>query len=527
MVMGCCLGVGGLKTRTTQRGAFTLVGLAMPKTRRVASVAQQAHLLGASGWATCFQTAQTRLSTSVEIRFVLDETNFLCTYQGLCSFFVFPSLCFCLFVLSHCCVPRPLSSGTDQNFKIAMKQSMFISATMSQMSITLAGKDFARRLYSDLHTTSARHRNHKSNNLEEFEGLTEAIQIIEHACSWSSDGRSDKETTSRMGWLGVPLAYLVWPSVNTDNDRLIGATSRYRSRCGTFASENGLMLLSICAWSSAFRRACILDDDLEWVEFCQLIGINARSIELFAKVRGLRWSVLIDDYDTNVVRETMHVPFDHPHHWFIGLDGTVQQPFWKGCLQRHIDEVIFKPAAWSCTGGRDPTLRNSFNYGSCTLCGSLSTCRCSLPSTNEPLVELVECPGTGIGIRVLSPIAGGAIVGQFVGELLSFSDDNTDEVYSLIQYSGHSRVALISPQFYGNWTRHINHSCDSSCEFVSMVVGQRIVMAVRAKRTVEMFEEITVDYGDAYWQGKSGSICLCGSASCRFGPVSRRRDFQR
>ncbi len=72
-------------------------------------------------------------------------------------------------------------------------------------------------------------------------------------------------------------------------------------------------------------------------------------------------------------------------------------------------------------------------------------------------------------------------------------------------------LAAISAKRYGNWTRFINHSCEAGTRFSVVRVGDRWRSVVRATRDVEVFEEVTVDYGEGYWRGKR---CECGSEGC-------------
>ncbi len=39
-------------------------------------------------------------------------------------------------------------------------------------------------------------------------------------------------------------------------------------------------------------------------------------------------------------------------------------------------------------------------------------------------------------------------------------------------------------------------------------------MVVQAVRDIEVFEEVTVDYGDGYWRGR---VCECGVEGCYSG----------
>jgi SET domain-containing protein len=76
-----------------------------------------------------------------------------------------------------------------------------------------------------------------------------------------------------------------------------------------------------------------------------------------------------------------------------------------------------------------------------------------------------------------------------------------------------STIAYIAPAHQGNWTRFMNHSCDSNVNFRHTVVGKYATTVIEAKRDIAIFEEITANYGKNYWAA-AGRICKCGSGGC-------------
>ena len=66
----------------------------------------------------------------------------------------------------------------------------------------------------------------------------------------------------------------------------------------------------------------------------------------------------------------------------------------------------------------------------------------------------------------------------------------------------------------GNFTRFINHSCNPNSQYERFTwLGlQRIVLVSRG---IEAGQEITVDYGEGYWQNLD-KICRCGESCCRY-----------
>ena len=169
-----------------------------------------------------------------------------------------------------------------------------------------------------------------------------------------------------------------------------------------------------------------------------------------------------------------------------------------------------------------------------------------------PLIELMEYPRIGVGVRALQLIKKGTIIGNYVGELYP--------VPSMYRYEGFEgkaynfRLAIQAPhpkpkapskpksngystgkkrkradpepdmddidRWYcldaavkGSWTRYINHSCDNNTAYHCRNVGQRTLILVAALRDIDFGEQITVHYGDEYFQHMP-LACKCGAPEC-------------
>lgn len=72
-------------------------------------------------------------------------------------------------------------------------------------------------------------------------------------------------------------------------------------------------------------------------------------------------------------------------------------------------------------------------------------------------------------------------------------------------------VVIVDAGACGNWTRFINHSCSSNTAFKALRKGATIIMAIKAKRDIAPNVELTLDYGDVYFERKT---CLCGAVDC-------------
>lgn len=154
-------------------------------------------------------------------------------------------------------------------------------------------------------------------------------------------------------------------------------------------------------------------------------------------------------------------------------------------------------------------------WPACRFCGHKTPCGCLAAPNPTDLVELIEYPEKGIGIRALAKFKKDEILGEFLGEIDLPKADFKVTLYDFEQviWDGREpkRIALICPGHLGNWTRFINHSCESSTSFEAAVIGKFATCLITAERDIAVFEEITVNYGPGYW---SNSKCLCGSSNC-------------
>ena len=315
---------------------------------------------------------------------------------------------------------------------------------------------------------------------------------------------------------------------------------RLCQRYASFAAENGWMLLAILAFSGAFREAARTHDDLLWRSFNTSICQNKNSIEYFAKVRGLNWTLALTRNPeratqiTNLQEGYPSIEPDHPHtHIVPQKSRPIRKPQYKGKIQKNIISNRFRPSDFRSLGRfgrsnnppRDPTIQRGLQ---CEICGSTS-CHCK-PSNCEgvlrPLVELVQSANNmGIGIRVLQPIRKNQLLAEYVGDIIP-EDCPVDDTYSISFNlpNGAASTAVITAQENGNWTRFVNHSCDAHAIFVNRVIGNRHRIMLMSIKDIEMFEEMTVDYGNDYWVTRP-TLCRCGSRKCRFATVEKRDEM--
>lgn len=322
---------------------------------------------------------------------------------------------------------------------------------------------------------------------------------------------------------------------------------RRRLRYRDFAASHGWMMLSILANSGAFRTACHALESESWSELTEAITENASSIEMFAKIRGLDWRTALIDHPTlsnkpwltKNIQSNYDLKPDRPHHRIVPSEPNVvpTRPS-QGHEQRDVNDNVFdptlfagkpRPAYWPAGLHYpidDPTTR-LVSYGACALCGNTEYANCGChPSTHRdvirPLVELVQIPGKGLGVRALQSIKVGAILHEYVGRLIPIDADakDQDEVYGMAfnptaEEGSDRSIVTISSKRYGNWTRFINHSCAANSFFQTMPIGRRVRIMVIACRDIRFGEEMTIDYGAHYWT--EDMLCRCGEPECNYG----------
>lgn len=275
---------------------------------------------------------------------------------------------------------------------------------------------------------------------------------------------------------------------------------------------------------------CLLQaSEKEWAVLLKKVWMEQRSIEVFARLRMLDWRgpllpwaqyensqrprvagtspVLHLDGLRRALQPDIDITVEHPHHTVLISPGPgLRRPRFKGKPQQHSDHRQF---LFDNMEGIVQRNVNAATRAPCLFCYDRDMCFCRVMTKTGELVELREYGDKGVGVRCLSTIEKGDVVGEYVG-LVEPPSFNETTVYSLAQ-GGPSKtvgakgpvsttVGVIQADTVGNWTRFINHSCEASCSFQSVAVGTEFVTVVMAERKILWGEEITVDYSPAYWQ---------------------------
>ncbi|OMP82573.1 SET domain-containing protein [Diplodia seriata] len=238
------------------------------------------------------------------------------------------------------------------------------------------------------------------------------------------------------------------------------------------------------------------------------------SIAMVADCLQPNWrSVLEWAQDDSILAATPCPPSTgYLYSWFIDTAGT-PRPIDLPEDFRHVRESRVDRDVWP-----DPTydprrvyLDASYN---CELCGreqlddpNEGSCQCLVDIINATpvAVQVFETAHMGMGIRALQAFRSNKILGEFVG-IVGMADDDID----VLRSSTHGGKYQICQRREGNWTRYINHACDSNAAVTKYLWRgiERMVVMVREDAQVAFGEEITVHYGNSYWAGKQ---CLCSS----------------
>ncbi|WFD32602.1 hypothetical protein MSPP1_003650 [Malassezia sp. CBS 17886] len=192
-------------------------------------------------------------------------------------------------------------------------------------------------------------------------------------------------------------------------------------------------------------------------------------------------------------------------------------------------------------------------YAACA-CAQGEGCTNRLVTRGPPTHTRVQTSASGLGLFADEPIARGAFVCEYAGEVVSEAEaerrwqaraQGRNYVMQLREWrAGGARAVqtCIDPSARGNMARFINHKCPPLANLIVLPVrcdpplcieapGVRRPMvfaappraALFAARAVAAGEELAFDYGGAGEEGGAGEIaagdgrtpCLCGSPRCR------------
>lgn len=191
---------------------------------------------------------------------------------------------------------------------------------------------------------------------------------------------------------------------------------------------------------------------------------------------------------------------------------------------RHIDHSIIDEDAWGpydprTIGSSDANDTGTYQCPNCSEPQSedptLNACKCYLnlygtarPPTATPAQIFRTPDGKNNGLLACCAFEDGWAVGEFVGLITS----GLEGMDVMVGQTGRATYQIWQGK-QGNHTRFVNHSCEPNARFerFEWCGRQRYVLASLG---IEAGEEVTVDYGDLYWQ-VSGQ-CLTSFVCARF-----------
>jgi hypothetical protein len=162
----------------------------------------------------------------------------------------------------------------------------------------------------------------------------------------------------------------------------------------------------------------------------------------------------------------------------------------------------------------DPTSLNS-NERQCELC-SETTCSC-INTAQRTMPRIKDYGGEKKrGLQAVAERPGqiaykeGDIVGQYTGELMPLGTKRDGWALAMWRtgpdFPFEDPVCQIYAKDRGNCTRLLNHHCDPNARCRSRAVSGRCRLMIEAKKDIRDGEEITIDYGPEYWDGRG---CPC------------------
>lgn len=128
--------------------------------------------------------------------------------------------------------------------------------------------------------------------------------------------------------------------------------------------------------------------------------------------------------------------------------------------------------------------------------------------TLAPMYLEFVSPIIGYGIRAIKPIKTGDFIGVYAGTLrnLCFNDPNFTEDVDYAWYytipNKNNEYMIIDGKYEGNELRFINHAQDPNTKRIDVILEDVFYVCYVACKDIAADEELTVSYGDGYWNSR-------------------------
>jgi hypothetical protein len=149
-------------------------------------------------------------------------------------------------------------------------------------------------------------------------------------------------------------------------------------------------------------------------------------------------------------------------------------------------------------------------------------------------IRLCDIPEVnGYGLRARNAIAKDTVMGEYSGKLIP-----PDETLSEKETQYHCDIDIgppgtgdnagvvgwINATTKGSIFRFMNHSCNANAEMKQGRCGlHHRIMYVYTLRDIKQDQEITIDYGERWWENEDGP-CYCGSKNCIKPPTDAKEN---
>lgn len=168
-----------------------------------------------------------------------------------------------------------------------------------------------------------------------------------------------------------------------------------------------------------------------------------------------------------------------------------------------------------------------------------SSCKCLDVVCGNRLVQygprknlkIIPAGKKGEGLTTTIPIQKGNFICEYAGEVISEDEANIryesnkrlgkmNYVFYINEHFGEKNYkTYIDPSVFGNIGRYINHSCEPNCGlYLIRVEHFTPKLCIFAKTNIEMYDEITFDYGNQNSVVDTVTdriACLCNAETCR------------
>jgi len=147
------------------------------------------------------------------------------------------------------------------------------------------------------------------------------------------------------------------------------------------------------------------------------------------------------------------------------------------------------------------------------VCQCEDPCICTLILPPPP-IEIFRTKDRGLGIRAVTSIMKGQVLGVYHGMIKKMSSECANLVYAANGHlSKHPQDYIVDAAQLGTWTRLMNHSCDPNCQSGWHDVDGIAQLILSARRDIESGTELAWNYGTSYWK-EIPYECCCGSINC-------------